>query len=108
LINTRHAAPVPCHDHVVLKATSQGHGTARHWHGMCEIVSGFQRRPVGDLPRSVSSDHHAEFHEGCYHKLTNTLNCRAISSDISDYHEDFDEGHGTVGEWQGHGMTCVN
>jgi hypothetical protein len=29
-----HAVPVPCHDHTVLKATSQGYGTARHGHGM--------------------------------------------------------------------------
>jgi hypothetical protein len=30
LIQTCHAAPMPCHDHAVLKATSQGHVTARH------------------------------------------------------------------------------
>jgi len=30
------------------------------------------------------------------------------SSDISGYHADFHEGHGTVGAWQGHGMPCVN
>jgi hypothetical protein len=29
-----HAEPLPCSDHAVLKATSQGHGTARHGHGM--------------------------------------------------------------------------
>jgi hypothetical protein len=36
LIHTCHAAPVPfpCHDHTVLKATSQGHGTARHGSGI--------------------------------------------------------------------------
>jgi hypothetical protein len=33
LIHTCHAAPVACHDQAVLKATSQGHGTARHGHG---------------------------------------------------------------------------
>jgi hypothetical protein len=47
LIHTFHAAPVPCHDHAVLKATSQCHGTARH--GMCELSSAVQRRHVGDL-----------------------------------------------------------
>jgi hypothetical protein len=50
LIHTYHAAPVPCHDHAVLKATSQGHGTARHGNGMCELASAVQRRHVGDLP----------------------------------------------------------
>jgi hypothetical protein len=34
LIHTCHAAPVPCHDHAVLKVTSRGHGTARHGCGM--------------------------------------------------------------------------
>jgi len=29
-----HAAPLPCSNHTVLKATSQGHGTSRHGHGM--------------------------------------------------------------------------
>jgi hypothetical protein len=45
-------------------------------------------------PRSASSGYHAEFHEAC--------------SDISGYHADFHEGDGTVGEWQGRGMACVN
>ena len=30
------------------------------------------------------------------------------SSDISGYHVDFHEGHGTVGAGQGRGMACVN
>jgi hypothetical protein len=57
-------------------------------------------------PLSASSGYHAEFHEGCYQKHTNPLNCRTSSSDISGYHVEFHEGHGTVGEWHGarHGM----
>jgi hypothetical protein len=38
---------MPCHNHAVLKATSQGHGTARHF--MCELASAVQRQHVGDL-----------------------------------------------------------
>jgi hypothetical protein len=53
-------------------------------------------------PRSASSGYQAEFHEGCYQKHTNPLNC---SSDIFGYHADFHEEHGTVGEWQGRGMA---
>ena len=30
------------------------------------------------------------------------------SSDISGYHADIHEGHGTVGAGQGRGMACVN
>jgi hypothetical protein len=66
-------------------------------------------------PRSASSGYNAEFDEGCYQKHTNPLNCRTSSSNISGYHADFYEGHGTVGEWlglgtawQGLGMACVN
>jgi hypothetical protein len=49
------AAPVPCHDHALLKMTSQGHGTAQHWydtarHGMCELASAVLRGNVIDLP----------------------------------------------------------
>jgi hypothetical protein len=49
--------------------------------------------------RSASYGYHAEFHEGCYQKHNNPLNCRTSSSDISGYHEAFHEGNGTVGEW---------
>jgi hypothetical protein len=57
MLSCAHAAPVPCHDHAVLKATSQDHCTALHWrcmgmawHGMCELVSAVQKQHVGDLP----------------------------------------------------------
>jgi hypothetical protein len=29
-----HAVPVLCHNHAILKATSQGHGVARHGRSM--------------------------------------------------------------------------
>ena len=29
-------------------------------------------------------------------------------SDISGFHADFNEGHGTIGAWQGRGMAWVN
>jgi hypothetical protein len=29
-----HAVPQPCHEYAVLKATTQGHGTARHGNGI--------------------------------------------------------------------------
>jgi hypothetical protein len=46
-------------------------------------------------PLSASSGYHAEFHEGFYQKHTN----HRSSSGISVYHADFNEVHGTVGEW---------
>jgi len=35
------------------------------------------------------------------------LNCWTSSSDISGYHADFHEGHGTVAAGQGSDMVCV-
>jgi hypothetical protein len=60
---------------------------------------------VGDLPALASSGYHAEFHEGCYQKHTNPLNCRTSISDIFGHHADFDEVRGTVGECQGRGTA---
>jgi hypothetical protein len=78
----------------------------RHGNGMVCVN---YHRPSGvgmwaTCPLSSSSGYHAELHESCYQKHTN-LRC---SSDISVYHADFHQGHGTVGEWQGRGMACVN
>jgi hypothetical protein len=100
---------MPSHDHDVLKATSQGHGTAQHAHDMASVN---WHQPSRDgtwatCPHSASSGYHAEFHKG-YQKHTNPLNCTTSSSDISGYHADFHEGHGTAGKWQGLGMARVN
>jgi len=39
-----------------------------------------------------------------HYKKDDLLHCWTSSSDISGYHADFHEGHGTVGAWQGNGM----
>jgi hypothetical protein len=43
-----------------------------------------------------------------HYKKDALLNCWTTSSDISGYHADFHEGHGTVGAGQGRGTACVN
>ena len=43
-----------------------------------------------------------------HYKKDDLLNCWTSSSDISGYHADFHEGHGTVGAGQGCGMARVN
>jgi len=43
-----------------------------------------------------------------YYKKDDLLNCWTSSSDISGYHADLHEGHGTVGAGQGRSMACVN
>jgi hypothetical protein len=75
---------------------------------MCELASASRNGMRATGPLSASSGYNTEFHEGCYQKHTNPLNCRTSSLDISGYHADFEEGHGTVGEWQGRGKACVN
>jgi hypothetical protein len=42
------------------------------------------------------------------HTKYDLLNCWASSLDISGYHADFHEGHGTIVAGQGRGMACVN
>jgi len=39
-----------------------------------------------------------------HYKKDDLLNCWTSSSDISGYHAEFHEGHGTIGAWQGRGM----
>jgi hypothetical protein len=95
-----------CQARAVLKVTSQGHGTARHGHRMACVndhrafrdgmpTVDFFRQPRGVPGRLLS-------------EVYLSLNCRTSSSDISGYHTEFHEGHGTVGELQGRGMACVN
>ena len=43
-----------------------------------------------------------------HYKKDDLLHCWTSSSDISVYHADFNEGHGTVGAGQGRGMACGN
>ena len=40
-----------------------------------------------------------------HYKKDDLLHCWTSSSDISGYHADFQEGHGTVGAWEGRGMA---
>jgi hypothetical protein len=43
-----------------------------------------------------------------HYKKDALLNCWTSRSDISGYHVDFHEGHGTIGAGQGRSMACVN
>jgi hypothetical protein len=114
-----HAMFCPCR-------SSQGHGTARPSRDGLWAT----------CPRSASSGYHAEFHEvvirrisisdaggqcetkhrlhglgrvvAAHYKKDDLLQCWTSTSDISGYHADIHEGHGTVGAGQGCGMACVN
>ena len=101
---------LPWYDHAILKATSQGHGTARH--GMCELTSAVERRHVGDLPafgffrlpRGVPRRLLPEAYQSQI-QVASVLNCWTSSSDTAGYHADFHEGDGAVGAGQGRGMA---
>jgi len=43
-----------------------------------------------------------------HYKKDDLLNCWISSSDISGYHADLQEGHGTVGAGQGRGMGTAS
>jgi hypothetical protein len=120
-----HAAPIPCSDRaVLLKATAQ--------HVCRETACGLRAR-FRFLPATTRSSTKIVIRSipisdaGCqcetkqrlswtrkrevaahYKKKDDLLNCWTSSSEISGYHEEFHEGHGTIGAWQGRGMACVN
>ena len=114
------AMPCSCPAHAMLwpSRSSQGHGTARTSRDGLWATN----------PLSATSGYRMQFHEDCYQKYTNLkcrwpvwnqkrlswtskrvvvahykkddlLNCWISSSDISGYHADFHERHGTVGAW---------
>jgi hypothetical protein len=86
-----------------------------------------ERRPVGHLPafgffrlprevpRRLSEAYHSysqrsipttvKSGSSTLQKKDDLLNCWTSSSDISGYHADFHEGHGTIGARQGRGMA---
>jgi hypothetical protein len=119
-----HVTPVPCHDHAVLKADSQGHGTARHRSGMgmawhCELALAVQRRHVGDLPafcffrlprgiprRLLSEAYHSvklkDWQFG-YFRLP-----RGLSRTTRHCQRMAGARHGMAGERHANDMACVN
>jgi hypothetical protein len=103
-----HAMPCPCHATAMsfwkrfLKATAQrGIGMAWHmWISISHPETACGRPARVRLFQATTRS---------YTKVViRSLNCRTSSSDISGCRAVFHEGHGTVGEWQGRGMTCVN
>jgi hypothetical protein len=122
LIHTCHAMPMPrpCHALTMPFFSRPRHSTA------------VGRRPVGylpafsffRLPRRVPRRLFSEAYQSSSQRSipttvksgsstlqkANLLNCWTSCSDISGYHADFHEGHGTVGVWQRRGMgtaCCV-
>jgi hypothetical protein len=124
LIHTCHAAPLPCSEHaVLLKATAQ--------HVRRETACGLTARvrlllattrsftkvvirniPISDVGGQSETKQRLSLTRkrvvAAHYNKDYLLNCWTCSSDISGYHADFHERHGTVGAGQGRGMACVN
>jgi hypothetical protein len=65
------------------------------------LSEAYQSSPQRSIPTTVKSGSSTL-------QKDDLLNSWTSSSVISGYHADFQEGHGTVGAWQGRGMACVN
>jgi hypothetical protein len=83
------------------------------------LSEAFQSSSQRSIPTTVKSG------SSTLQKGQSVINCWTSSSDVSGYHADFHEGHGTLwagqghgmarelthsmaGEWHGRGMLCVN
>jgi hypothetical protein len=116
--------PMLCSDHaVLLKATAQ-HVRRETACGLparvrllpattqssTEVV--MRRIPIPDAGGQFETKHRLSWTRkrgvAAHYKKDDLLHCCTSSSDISGYHAEFHEGHGTVGAWQGRGMACVN
>jgi hypothetical protein len=119
LIHTFHA--MPCSEQsILLKATAQ--------HACRKMACGLPARirllpattrsstkvvirsiPISDAGGQCETKQHSTWTRkrmvAAHYKKNDLLNCWTSSSDISGYHADFHEGHGTIGAWQGRGMA---
>jgi hypothetical protein len=123
LIHTCHAAPMPCSDHaVLLKATAQD-GCPETACGQLACIALLPATTLSSTKVVIRSIPISDAGGQCenkrlswtrkrvvaaHYKKDALLNCWTSSLDISGYHADFREGHGTVRAGQGRGMACVN
>jgi hypothetical protein len=121
LIDTYHAAPMPCSDHAVLVKVTAQHvrrETACGLPASVQLLPATTRSstkvvirntPVSDAGGQCETKQRLSWTRkivvAAHYKKDNLLNCWTISSDNSGYHADFHEGHGTVEAWQGRGMA---
>jgi len=107
---------MPCSDHAVLLKAAAQHG---HQQTACGLPARVRLLPaitqsstkivIRSIPILLTTIHTSDYRVGATHyKKDDLLNCWTSSSDISGYHANFNEGHGTVGAGQGRGMACVN
>jgi hypothetical protein len=122
LIHTCHAMAMLCSDHaVLLKAQHVRRETACGLLARVRLLPATTRSStkvvIRRIPVSDAGDHCETKHRlswtrkrvvAAHYKKDDLLHCWTSGSDISGYHADFHEGHGTIGAGQGRGMACVN
>jgi len=117
LIHTCHAMPMLCSDHAVLLNATAQHVRRETACGLPASVRllpattrsstkfVIRRIPISDAGGQCESKHRLSWTRkrvvAAHHKKDDLLHCWTSSSDISGYHADIHEGHGTVGGWQG-------
>jgi len=120
LIHTCHAMPMPhpCHALTMPFFSRPRHSTAVERRPVGYLPPFGIFRPPSGVPRRLLSE---AYQSSSRRSIPTTvksgsstlqkddvLNCWTRSSDISGYHTDFHEEHGTVGAGQRRGMACVN
>jgi hypothetical protein len=113
---------MPCSDHaVLLKATAEDgrRETACERPARVRILppttrsstKAIRSTPISDAGGQCETKQSLSWTRkrgvAAHYKKDSLLNCWTSSSDISGYHADFHEGHGTSGAGQGRGMACV-
>ena len=108
--------PMPCSDHAVLLIATAQHVRQQKAYGLPARVRLLPAttRSSTKIIRSILfllTTIHTYYHRrsvAALYKKDDLLNCWTNSSDISGYHAEFHEGHGTIGARQGRGVECVN
>jgi hypothetical protein len=108
------AMPRPCHALTMPFFSRPRHSTAVKRRSVGYLPTfGFFRLPHRLLPEAYQSSSQrsipTNIKSGSFTlQKRPSVNCWTSSSDISDYHADLHDGHGTVGAGQRHGIACVN
>ena len=120
LIHTCHAMPMLCSDHAVLLKTTAQHVRPETTRGLPAGVrllpattristKVIRRIPISDAGGPCETKHRLSWTRkrvvAAHYKQDDLLHCWTSSSDISGYHADFHEEHGTIGAWQGKAWT---
>ena len=119
-----HAMPMLCSDHAVLLKATTDHvrrETACGLPARVRLLPATTRSstkvvirhiPVSDAGGQSETKHRLSWTRkrvvAAHNKKDDLLHCWTSNWDISGYHADFHEGHGTVGAGQGRGTACVN